>query len=142
MKPKQPLELKAAEVARLEKFINNGSALAREIKQANVVLKLNEGWTQCRIAETFGLTQRTVVRIKQRCEVEGVEAALVDKARSGAPKKISGAEKAVIVATACSRPPEGHARWTLRLLADKVVELELVAGISHESVREILKKTN
>ncbi len=139
---KRKLSLEAAEIARLEEFINSGSALAREIKHANVLLKLNAGWSQTRIAEAFDLTQRTVVRIKQRCETEGVEAALHDKPRSGAPKKISGADKAVVVATACSKPPEGHSRWTLRLLADKVVELELVEDISHETVRQILKKTN
>ena len=139
---KSKLTLEAAEVERLENFINNGSALAREIKHANVLLKLAEGWTQTRIAAAFGLTQRTVVRIKNRALAEGVEAALHDKARSGAPKKISGADKAMVVATACSSPPAGHARWTLRLLADKVAELELVEDISHETVRQILKKTN
>ncbi|MGH2415094.1 MAG: helix-turn-helix domain-containing protein [Microcystaceae cyanobacterium] len=139
---KTKIELTPAEIERLESFINSGSAKAREIKHANVLLKLNEGWTQAAIATAFKLTQRTVVRLKQRCLEEGVAATLVDKPRSGAPKKITGEQKALVVASACSSPPTGHQRWTLRLLADKLVELELIESISHSSVGAILKKTN
>lgn len=138
----KPLTLKAAEIERLAKFVNNGTAKAREIKHANVLLKSNEGWSYPQIAQAFNLTERTVIRIKQRCQKEGLEAALVDKPRSGAPKKLDGELKALVVATTCSSPPPGHQRWTLRLLADKMVELEAVEAISHSSVGRILKKTN
>lgn len=139
---KTKLTLQAAQVTQLETFINSGKALAREIKHANVLLKLNQDWTQEQVAQAFNLSQRTVVRIKQRCEQEGVEAALHDKPRSGAPPKISGPDKAMIIATACTPAPVGHERWTLRLLADRLVEMELIEAISHETVRQVLKKTN
>jgi hypothetical protein len=71
-----------------------------------------------------------------------VESAIEERPRSGKPPKFSGKQQAKITALACSTPPEGRSRWTLRLLADKVVELELVDDISHKSVGEILKKTN
>lgn len=142
MKKTITIELSAAEIERLDTFINSGSAKAREIKHANVLLKLSKGWKYPEIAQAFALSERTVIRIKQRFLLEGLEAALVDKPRSGAPKTIEGEVKAVLVATTCSKPPAGHERWTLRLLAHKLVELEIVETISHESVRHILKKTN
>ena len=142
MKKTTPIELSAAEIERLENFINSGSAKAREIKHAHVLLKLALGWKYLQVAQAFALTERTVMRIKQRFLLEGLEAALVDKARSGAPKKITGAQKALIVATTCSTPPVGYPRWSLRLLADKLVELEVIETISHSSVERILKKTN
>ena len=135
--------ISASEKERLGQFINTGSAKAREIKHANVLLKLSEGWKYPQVAQAFALTERTVIRIKQRFLVEGLEAALVDKARSGAPKKITGEQKALIVATTCSTPPPGHTRWSLRLLATKMVELAVVEQpISHNTIGEILKKTN
>ncbi|MGH2414721.1 MAG: helix-turn-helix domain-containing protein [Microcystaceae cyanobacterium] len=137
------IKLSAEEKARLAEFINSGTAKAREIKHANVLLKLAVGWKQNQIAEAFSLSERTVIRIKKRFEQEGVEAALVDKARSGGPKKLTGEVKAVIVATACSQAPQGHTRWSLRLLAAKMLELAVVdQPISHNTVGEILKKTN
>jgi len=137
------VELSASEKERLGQFINSGSAKAREIKHANVLVKLGAGWKQNQIAEAFGLSEGTVIRIKQRFLEEGLEAALVDKARSGGPKRITGEVKAVIIATACSQAPEGHSRWSLRLLAAKMVELAVVEQpISHNTIGEILKKTN
>lgn len=142
MRTKKAIELSAAERERLEQLIRNGTALAREIKHANVILKLSQNWKYRQIVEAFSLTERTIIRIKQRFEKEGLEAALRDKPRSGAPRKIDGDDKALIVATVCSDPPAGHERWTLRLLADKVVELEIVESISHVTIGDILKKTN
>jgi transposase len=139
---KTKLNLCAAEIERLESLIKSGSAKAREIKHAQVLLKLQRGWKHSDIASAFDVHPRTIIRVKNRCLKEGVEAALVDKPRSGAPKRIEGDQKALIVATACSTPPAGHSRWTLRLLADKVVELEVVETISHTAIATILKKTN
>lgn len=142
MRKNTPIELSASDRGRLEKFIGSGTALARQIKHANVLLKLAEGWQNQQVALAFDLSQKTVIAIRKRFLEEGLEAALVDKPRSGAPRKIDGAVKALTVATACSKAPAGHARWTLRLLADRLVELEVVEDISHESIRQILKKTN
>ena len=94
------------------------------------------------IAEQVETSVATVQRIRRRFVQEGLEAALTDKPRSGAPPKFKGQSRAAVTALACSDPPEGHARWTLRLLADKLVELERVDSISHKTVGEILKKTN
>lgn len=141
MRKSKPIQLSASERARLENFIGSGQALARHLKHAHVLLKLAEGWPNCQVAQTFTLSEKTVINLRQRFLQEGVEGCLKDKPRSGAPSKINGDVKAVIVATACSPAPDGHARWTLRMLAERLVELAVVEDISHESVRDILKKT-
>lgn len=142
MRKIKPIELSAAESERLRSFINSGTAKAREIKHAQVLLKLASGWSYQQIAQAFDLSERNAIRIKQRFEKEGVDRALFDKPRSGAPKKIDGAVCAVVVATACSTVPAGHRRWSLRMLADRLIELEVVEHLSPETVRQILKKTN
>jgi transposase len=142
MRKNTPIELSAAQRERLEQFTNSGKALARHIKHAQVLLKLAEGWSNQQIALAFDLTPKTVITIRQRFHHEGVEAVLRDKPRPGAPKKITGEDKALVVALACSNPPEGHAKWTLHLLADKMVELEVIETISPSSVGRILKKTS
>jgi transposase len=142
MRKTKPIELSPFERERLLEFISSGKALARHIKHAHVLLKLAEGWSNLQIAQTFDLTEKTVITLRKRFQTEGLEACLKDKARSGAPPKIDGVAKAVVVATACSKAPSGHAHWTLRLLADKMVELEVVEGISPNTIRAILKKTN
>jgi len=134
------LDLSAADRQTLETRIRAGSAKVREIKHAQVLLKLGDHWPQKQIAAAVGVSERTVIRLKQRYEAEGCMAAIVDKARSGAPVKIDGALKAVVVATACSPAPDGHRRWTLRLLADKLVTLD--ATMSLGSIQAILKKMN
>jgi transposase len=90
---------------------------------------------------TLGLSLPTVFNIKRRYLSKGFDVALYDRPRSGKPPKIDGAARAKITALACSKAPSGHARWTLRLLADKVVELGFCESISHETVKEVLKKT-
>ncbi len=93
------------------------------------------------IADTLGLSVATVYNIKRRYLTTGLDAALTDKPRSGKPASVDGTARAKITALACSTAPDGHARWTLRLLADKAVELGFVEDISHTTVRQILKKT-
>lgn len=93
------------------------------------------------IAATLRVSQQTVFNVKRRYLSDGLDAALFDQPRSGRPIEISGTQRAKITALACSTPPEGHARWTLRLLADKAVELEYCEHVSHNAVKEILKKT-
>jgi transposase len=85
---------------------------------------------------------QTIFNVKRRYLSEGFEAALFDKARSGRPVRIDGTQRAKITALACSAPPAGYARWSLRLLADKAVELQLCEAVSHNAVKEILKKTS
>jgi len=94
------------------------------------------------IAATLGLSVQTVFNIKRRYLAEGLESALQEKPRSGTPRRIAGDARAKITALACCSAPEGHARWTLRLLADRAVTLGFVETISHNAVKEILKKTD
>jgi transposase len=128
----------------LEQLLVKGKAAARSLRHAQALLKADQavGWTDADIAEAFGLSIRTVERLRQRFVDEGLEAALKPKAVPRLPRKIDGAVEAHLVALACSDPPQGRHRWTLRLLADKLVELDLVESISHEGVRQVLKKTS
>ena len=99
-------------------------------------------WTDSRIAEAFDVVTMTVARLRQRCVWEGLTA-LAARTRSGTkPRKLDGAAEATLIALACGKAPEGRAKWTLKLLADKLVELEIVSEISDETVRLTLKKTN
>jgi putative transposase len=90
---------------------------------------------------TLSLSLQTIFNIKRRFLSQGLDAALYDRPRSGKPPKINGTARARITALACSKAPAGHARWTLRLLADKAVEFGFCESISHETVKEVLKKT-
>ena len=100
-------------------------------------------WTDWQIAEAFEVGTITVSRLRQRCVLEGLSAALAPRPRSGSkPRTLDGAGEARLIALACGKPPEGRAKWTLKLLADKLVELEIVSEISDETVRLTLKKTN
>jgi transposase len=112
-----------------------------------VLLKVDaEGpnWTDEKVAEAFGIRANTVRDIRKRFVEEGLELALEGKPRKEppTPRKLDGAGEARLIAMACGEPPEGRARWTLRLLASRLVELAIVDGISHETVRRTLKKTN
>jgi transposase len=90
----------------------------------------------------LGVGMATVGRTRKRFVEEGLESALTERPRAGRALEIGGKQQAHIIAMACSEPPEGHARWSLRLLAEKVVELAIVESLSHEGVRKILKKRN
>jgi hypothetical protein len=103
-----------------------------------------EGWTDELIAASVGCHDRTVQRIRKQFVLEGLEATVARKPQSKPSKmrKLDGRAEAQVIALACGKPPEGRVRWTYRLLADKVVELEIVPSISHKTVWETLKKTN
>jgi transposase len=131
----------------LKKLTHKGVISARKLKRAQVLLLSDEGRPEGRktdqeIADVLDISTATVVRIRQRFVEEGLAAALEEKPRPGRPKQLSGPDRAAVTALACSEAPAGYARWSLRLLADKVVELEWVDQISHTSVQTILKKTN
>ena len=136
----QPVELSTDELRSLKNTLRRGATPARVETRARTLDLLHRGQHPDDIAATLGLRTQTVCNIKRRYLEEGFDAALHDKPRSGKPPRIDGAARAKITALACSEAPEGHARWTLRLLADRAVRLGFVDSISHNAVKEILKK--
>ena len=138
----------AEERAQLEGMLSKGKAAARTLMHARILLKADEGVAGPRlsddqIAEAVEVNRSTVERARMRCVEEGVEAALRPRpSRQVHPRKLDGVQEAHLVALACSPAPKGRNRWSLRLLADKLVELEVVDDVSYETVRRTLKKTN
>lgn len=139
---KYTVNLSEAERAELQQLLRGGRVSARRLTRARVLLKADEGLTDEQVADAIDVGIATVHRIRQRCVEDGLEAALGERARRGAPPLLTGAAQAHLVAVACSQPPEGRLRWTLRLLADRVVELQLAERCSYETVRRVLKKTS
>lgn len=123
-------------------MLRRGTTPARVLSRARVLDLLHRGQHPDSIAATLGLSTQTVFNLKRRYLTEGLVSALQEKPRSGAPLRILGDARAKITALACSQAPLGHARWTLRLLADRAVQLGFVETISHQGVKEILKKIN
>ena len=121
----------------LKKFVRK----SKEVLRANVLLLLDQGFKNVEIAEMLGIDHNTVGNIKKRYLEGGYDNALYDKPRSGQPKKYGVEEETVIAALACTDPPEGHKRWTIRLLAETLRDEKGFESITHESVRVILKKT-
>jgi transposase len=130
------------ERALLHQYITTGIRSARSIRRAQILLAANRQQGDPEIAEQYGVSKATVYNLRRRCCMEGLQAALHDKPRSGAPKKLDGRGEARFTAIACSEPPTGRQRWTVRLLADKLVELEVVESISPATVGTLLKKTS
>jgi len=137
----QPVELSTDEQRSLKTTLRRGTTPARVQTRARVLDLLHRAEHPAAIASTLGLSVQTVFNIKRRYLGEGFDAALQEKPRSGKPPRILGEARAKITALACSEAPEGHARWTLRLLADRAIKLGFVDTISHNAVKEILKKT-
>jgi transposase len=138
---KQHIQLSLADRQRLAFLMSKGQAKARVYKRALALLELDRQKTYTAVAETVGLTKQTVSVLAAKYQQEGL-ACLADKPRSGRPIEFDGTQRAKITALACSEPPEGHGQWSLRLLAEKVVELEYCPTISHTQVADILKKTS
>ena len=139
---KYRVELTESQKRRLSEVAHRGKSPARTVKRALALLKADEGQIDNRIADALSISRRTVVRIRKRFCEEGLESALVERARPGQKRKLDERAEAHLVAIACSDPPEGHAHWTLKLLADKAVELGYVESIARETMRQSLKKTN
>lgn len=118
-----------------------GKIGARTMKRAQILLKADEGWKDADIVSALDTSRPTVERTRRRFVEEGLTKALYDDPRPGPEPKFDGRVEAHLVALACSQSPDGHATWTLRLLADKLVELGVVEGISYETVRRRLQKT-
>lgn len=130
----------------LEEMLSKGHAAARTQRRARILLLSDRSQgaprTAAEIADVLFCTATTVGNIRRRFVREGLHAALHDKPRPGAKPKLTGDVEAQLVLLACSNPPPGQARWTLRLLAQRLVELEVVEAVSHVAVRDVLKKTN
>jgi putative transposase len=137
----QPVSLTDDELRSLTALTRRGTSPARVQTRARILLLLHRGQTPDAVAAALQVGVATVYNVKRRHLSEGLAAALHDKPRSGKPPRIDGAARAKITALACSAAPAGHARWTLRLLADKAVELGFVEAVSHNTVKEVLKKT-
>ena len=127
---------------RLEQMTRKGSLKARQFKRAMILLKADEGLSDPQIMAALNVSRPCVERIRKRFVADGIERALNEDPRPGQKRKLDGRAEATLIATACTEAPEGHAHWTLRLLADKLVKLEVVDAISYETVRRTLKKTN
>jgi transposase len=141
---KYVIDLTEEEQEVLREITSTGRHSAKKIRYAYVLLKANAGWTDERISEAFDTSLPTVQRIRQRFVEEGIGFALGAHSNKPRPytRRLDGEGEAHLVALACSEAPEGRAQWTLRLLAEKMVELEYVESVSHETVRQVLKKRN
>src|SRR5438067_2117522 len=138
---KQHVKLSDADRNYLETFIAKGTLSARKFKRATGLLELDRGKTLQAVAETLGVDYNTVAAWRDKYKEQSLKC-LAEAPRSGRPIEIDGVQRAKITALACSEAPEGHARWALRLLADKAVELGYCDSISYTQVGNILKTTN
>ncbi len=148
MKKKYHVTLTPEERCELQQMISAGKAAARKLMHARILLKADEaeggpGWSDPEIAQALDVGLSTVWRVRQRLVEEGIAAALLPKPSQRVyERKLDGAGEAHLIAVACSKPPQGHKQWTLRLLADRMVVLGHADRLSHETVRRVLKKTS
>jgi transposase len=136
------VDLTAEERAALQALTQKGKAAARSIRRAQILLLADEGLTDAAIAQFLHIGHATVERTRQRLVEAGLPAALAEKPRPGARRKLDGKQEAFLVALACSAPPQGRDQWTMQLLADRMVTLGVVETLSDETVRQRLKETN
>jgi transposase len=146
MNKKYVVRLTTEEREHIETLLQRGRAHARKLLYARILLKADangpDRWTDERIAEAFEVSTATVARERQRFLEDGLEVALMPK-KPGRPRRrvLDGRAEAHLIALSCSDPPEGRERWSMRLLADRMVELGNVDTVSHETIRRTLKKT-
>ena len=138
---KQHVQLTSADRDHLETLIRKGQQTAKAYRRALSLMELDRGQTYPAVSKTVQVTIPTLSNWAALYKEKGLQV-LQDQPRSGRPIQIDGEQRAKITALACSEPPEGYARWSLRLLADKAVELGYIENISHTEVADILKKTN
>ena len=132
--------LTAEEREMLQTMIRSGTERARKLTRARILLKADDGWQDQAISRALDVGIATVERTRRRFVFEGLEAALkARRPRRQYSRKLDGEQEARLIALTCSSPPEGHGRWSLRLLADKVVELKIIDHVSHETIRQVLK---
>jgi hypothetical protein len=140
------VRLEAEEQEQLQAMVQMGKVAGYKIRHAQILLMADAdgpGWTDARIAEGLGVSVRQIEYLRQRLVEQGLEACLspTKPEHPRIERMFDGEKEARLIALACSAAPEGRARWTLRLLADKAVELKIVPRVSHETVRQTLKKT-
>ena len=140
MQTRNRVKLKAKERKILKALISQGEHKARKITRSRILLMSDAGKGDTEIMNALSIARNTVRKVRQRYCQEGLDAAINERARPGAPEKFNGKQRAKITAIACSEAPEGRQRWTLRLLADKLVELKIVDEISYKTVERTLKK--
>ena len=138
---KVALRLSAEDRSQLERLVRSGQRSARVINRARILLKTDAGWSASQVAAALDTSPRTVFRTKRRYAEEGLDGVLHDHPQANRYRKLDDQGEARLIALACTDAPEGHDHWTLRLLADKVVELGLVESLSYERVRLRLKNT-
>ena len=149
MNKKYVVRLNGEERQRLQRLVGIGKTAAYKVTHARILLAADQGpegpaWADAPIAEALSVHRRTVEGVRQRLVEQGLEAALNRKKREHppCPHKLDGAAEARLIAMRCGVPPEGRMRWTLQLLADRMVKLEVVECVSRETVRRVLKKTS
>ena len=147
VREKYGVRLEPEQRDRLEHLVRAGKSSARVTTRARILLKTDDGWSAPQVAQALDVVEGTVYRIKRRFAETGVEGVLRDRPWTAAAqahryRKLDDRGEAHLIALACSPAPPGHDHWTLRLLAGKVVELGLAPALSHETVRQRLKKTS
>jgi Homeodomain-like domain len=145
---KYVLKLTAEERAELQRVVRKGSVAGWKVQRAQALLQCDQGpdgpaWTDEHIAEAYGMTTRSLESWRKQAVARGPLSLLerTPRIRPAVTPKLDGEQQARLTALACSKAPAGHARWSLRLLAERLVELEVVESISHETVRRAMKKT-
>ena len=141
VREKYGVRLAPEERERLEHLVRAGKSPARITARARILLKTSVGWSAPKVAGALDVSEGTVFRIKRRFAEEGLAGVLQDRPQPNRPRKLDDRGEAHLITLACSPAPEGHDHWTLRLLAGKVVELGLTSSMSHEGIRQRLKKT-
>ena len=142
------VDLTESERSQLEQLTNKGKIAAYKMNHARILLlaDINQeqgGWTDIKINEALNISQATIERVRKKFVEEGIESALTrKKQKNRRPKIIDGEKEAYLIAIACSETPTGEAKWTLQMLADKMVELKYVEKVSRETIRQTLKKMN
>ncbi len=136
------VNLSEAERQTLLEMTCKGEIKVLKFKRAMILLKADEGLSDQQIMAALNVSRPCVERIRKRFVADGMDRALNEDPRPGQKRELDGRAEATLIATACSDAPDGHEHWTLRLLADKLVQLGVVEAISHETVRRTLKKTS
>ena len=140
-KTRYAVQLTDQEVCDIQNMLHAGTHAARALNRARILLSAHEGESDSMIAEAVGVCLATVFNTRRRYCTNGLQSVLTERPRPGQPRKMDGHGEARLTALACSDAPAGHARWTLRLLADRLVELDIVESLSHTTVRRLLKQT-
>ena len=141
MEEKCRIKLKVAERKKLKVFLSKGVERARKLTRCRILLMCDAGKSKNIISNALSVDPKTISNVCKRYLEEGLESAINEKPRPGAPTVFDGKQRAKITVLACSEPPKGRSQWSLRLLADKAVELGIVESISHMDIGRILKKT-